>query len=839
MCGTWLLCSTNPARSATDRYWVSGTALWQNGSWSATPFGPGGASAPINGDSAYIFSSGTITVTRDASTLGISLGTLQLDGVSGGLVTLDKTGVPNLHATQLIIGASGSASMLQSAGLVGDNSGSLNLALGQLAGSSGTYTLGGGTLNCATLGGVTVGAAGSGTFLLSAGQASVSFLNIGASSSGSGNFSMSGGTLNVSGNTVLGNSPGTARGSLSLVSGSAVIHGLTVNSGSVFANSGGSLIISSPAAFSVAGGTIDLGSSTNFALNASNSLTINDGYFAAANISGVGGASIVFNAGTVAFKGAGFSPAVGSPFGAGGIVLPSSKTIIVAGVTTFSAAAPVVISGGTFATGSAAGNFSGGLQFLSGTFRLTGDDLRIDSGQVLGAAITLDGNRRIETAGGHTAIVQPGGQLYVTGGVLDSPAGIVNNGIIQLASPVARLSGASLQNNALLSGSGRVIASVDNQEDGEIRVSSTDQLRLEAGSNTNAGLINLLGGVADLTGTLANTSSGRVVGRGSLHTSGLTNAGSLLFSADVSDVHGSVTNVTGGKTIITGNATATFYDNVTNDSDSEFRISTGSTAVFFGTVSGLSRFTGAGEKIFEGTASFGALAGPGSTVVGPGGAVTATHVREDSLSVQGALQILPQGGDEGVSRLASLSIDGGRLNVTNNAIVLDYTGASPAASVLAMIQSARQSGGWSGSGLTSSLADASHRAIGLAEASTLFGTFPATFLGQTVDATSVLIRFTSYGDANLDGSVDTIDFNLLAAHFSHAGEWRDGDFNYDTSVDSIDFNLLAANFGQTLSTDADFATVPEPAVGAAMLLILATRRAARFRPTTPGGWSRS
>jgi hypothetical protein len=219
--------------------------------------------------------------------------------------------------------------------------------------------------------------------------------------------------------------------------------------------------------------------------------------------------------------------------------------------------------------------------------------------------------------------------------------------------------------------------------------------------------------------------------------------------------------------------------------------------------------------------------------------VTATHVREDSLSVQGALQILPQGGDEGVSRLASLSIDGGRLNVTNNAIVLDYTGASPAASVLAMIQSARQSGGWSGSGLTSSLADASHRAIGLAEASTLFGTFPATLLGQTVYATSVLIRFTSYGDANLDGSVDTIDFNLLAAHFSHAGEWRDGDFNYDTSVDSIDFNLLAANFGQTLSTDADFATVPEPAVGAAMLLILATRRAARFRPTTPGGWSRS
>ena len=37
---------------------------------------------------------------------------------------------------------------------------------------------------------------------------------------------------------------------------------------------------------------------------------------------------------------------------------------------------------------------------------------------------------------------------------------------------------------------------------------------------------------------------------------------------------------------------------------------------------------------------------------------------------------------------------------------------------------------------------------------------------RTIDATAILIRYCYYGDANVDGAVDTIDFNLLAANFS-------------------------------------------------------------------------
>lgn len=67
------------------------------------------------------------------------------------------------------------------------------------------------------------------------------------------------------------------------------------------------------------------------------------------------------------------------------------------------------------------------------------------------------------------------------------------------------------------------------------------------------------------------------------------------------DVHGTLSNADGAKTIVTGNATANFYDDVTNDPGSEFRVSANSTAVFFGNLIGLGQFNGTGVKDFEGT----------------------------------------------------------------------------------------------------------------------------------------------------------------------------------------------------------------------------------------------
>src|SRR5205814_3883518 len=86
------------------------------------------------------------------------------------------------------------------------------------------------------------------------------------------------------------------------------------------------------------------------------------------------------------------------------------------------------------------------------------------------------------------------------------------------------------------------------------------------------------------------------------------------------------------------------------------------------------------------------------------------------------------------------------------------------------------------------------------------------------DSTSILVRYTFAGDANLDGSVNSVDFNLLAANFGASGSiWTQGDFNYDDSVNALDFNLLATNFGSALWANPLGATVPEP--GALLIFI--------------------
>ena len=86
------------------------------------------------------------------------------------------------------------------------------------------------------------------------------------------------------------------------------------------------------------------------------------------------------------------------------------------------------------------------------------------------------------------------------------------------------------------------------------------------------------------------------------------------------------------------------------------------------------------------------------------------------------------------------------------------------------------------------------------------------------------------GDANLDGTVNTADFNLLAADFNKSAEnWPGGDFNGDGLVNAADFDALATNYGQTiLNAPTLGALVPEPSVFAAVcLLAIAPRRKRR------------
>jgi hypothetical protein len=193
-----------------------------------------------------------------------------------------------------------------------------------------------------------------------------------------------------------------------------------------------------------------------------------------------------------------------------------------------------------------------------------------------------------------------------------------------------------------------------------------------------------------------------------------------------------------------------------------------------------------------------------------------------------------------VSRVAALDVPGGQINLTNNAMVVDYVSTSPIANVKSLIASGYAGGSWTGEGITSSQANASTFALGYANATAINTT---SFLGQTV-GNSVLIRFTEYGDANLDGVVNALDFNAFASHYAAIGKfWSDGDFNYDGTVNSLDFNSLATEFGSSLPapSPAIGALVPEPGVAglAAIAMVWFAKRSQRRGPRGPfalEGW---
>ncbi len=80
-------------------------------------------------------------------------------------------------------------------------------------------------------------------------------------------------------------------------------------------------------------------------------------------------------------------------------------------------------------------------------------------------------------------------------------------------------------------------------------------------------------------------------------------------------------------------------------------------------------------------------------------------------------------------------------------------------------------------------------------------------------------------DANLDGLVDTSDFNLWNQNkFTSVAAWCRGDFNTDGVVDTSDFNLWN---GVKFTSAGGSVLVPEPAVSVMLLGLLAAFRRKR------------
>ena len=212
-----------------------------------------------------------------------------------------------------------------------------------------------------------------------------------------------------------------------------------------------------------------------------------------------------------------------------------------------------------------------------------------------------------------------------------------------------------------------------------------------------------------------------------------------------------------------------------------------------------------------------------------------------AVQVQDATVLVPAGADKVVVTESFTATGIGRVDLADNDMVVDYAGASPLPSIRAALVSGYAAGNWTGPGIRTSSGSANTFALGFAESAAVFTSFPAVFIGEAVDNTAVLIRYTRYGDANLDAQVNLQDVNRLASNFGVTGTglWTQGDFNYDGNVNLQDFNRLAANFGLSAAGPevtpenwaALAAAVPEPSatVFAPMAVPLLRRRSRRAR----------
>jgi hypothetical protein len=184
-----------------------------------------------------------------------------------------------------------------------------------------------------------------------------------------------------------------------------------------------------------------------------------------------------------------------------------------------------------------------------------------------------------------------------------------------------------------------------------------------------------------------------------------------------------------------------------------------------------------------------------------------------SIQAGGTLVI----GSGAASLFGAPSLDtGASIDVKTNAISIDYSGqADPSETIRSQLASGFNGGAWNGAGINTSSSIANQTGVGWKDS-------PAS--------KSITVKYTYYGDADLDGAVSSVDFNALVSGYgkTSGANWADGDFDYDGKVTTKDFNYLAGNFGATPIAGAELGSVvPEPASTSLLLgglLLLAKRR---------------
>jgi len=256
---------------------------------------------------------------------------------------------------------------------------------------------------------------------------------------------------------------------------------------------------------------------------------------------------------------------------------------------------------------------------------------------------------------------------------------------------------------------------------------------------------------------------------------GFTNAGSL--------------NQTGGDNYVTYLCVGS-----TNGVSGTYSLSAG--LLYGGPVTNSGQFTQSG-----GTANLATVVGSGTMTLG--GATEQTKVsnfQQNSITISsgGYLAVASNTTQYNTNTVTSLAIAGsGRLDLANQ-YLLTTTSTSL---IRQYLINGYNGGAWNGTGGISSVnANASYNipasngghftALGYTSGTSTVGAALGLTAGQT------LVKYTIYGDANLDGIVDINDLNIVLSNFlsGNPATWDTGDFYYAGQTDISDLDAVLSNY---------------------------------------------
>jgi hypothetical protein len=186
-----------------------------------------------------------------------------------------------------------------------------------------------------------------------------------------------------------------------------------------------------------------------------------------------------------------------------------------------------------------------------------------------------------------------------------------------------------------------------------------------------------------------------------------------------------------------------------------------------------------------------------------------------SIGSNGTVTVAMAGSDATRSVLVTSSLGfagntgawAGNLDLVNNDLIVQGGGAASLANITNQLKQGFNAGAgyWNGAGgiVSSAAAGNSNHLTTLGSRLSPGGTID----GVSTTTNDVLVKYTYYGDADLNGTVNGADYQQIDAGFGAHGTnnmtgWSYGDFNYDGVVDGSDFSLIDNTFNQITATGA-------------------------------------